>query len=92
MSDAALGDRVVRGTGSAGRFDLAVSAAAGISRAHAQRLISDGRATVNGRRARASDRLVGGETISVELSAAPDPSIISRSRSRSRSSTRTPRC
>jgi 23S rRNA pseudouridine1911/1915/1917 synthase len=75
----ALGDRVVTGTATAGRFDLAVSAAAGISRAHAQRLISDGRATVNGRRARASDRLVGGESIAVELSAPPDPTILPES-------------
>ncbi|MDP9243631.1 MAG: RluA family pseudouridine synthase [Chloroflexota bacterium] len=79
MTDAALGDRVVSGAGTAGRFDLAVSAVAGISRAHAQRLISDGRATVDGRRARASDRLAGGETIRVELSAPPDSTIVPES-------------
>ena len=76
MSDAAaVGDRVVTGAASSGRFDLSVSAVAEISRAHAQRLISDGRATVDGRRARASDRLRGGELIRVELSAPPDPSL-----------------
>ncbi|HLA65247.1 MAG TPA: RluA family pseudouridine synthase [Candidatus Saccharimonadales bacterium] len=76
MSDAAtLGGSVVTGRAPAGRFDLAVSAVAGISRAHAQRLISDGRARVEGRTARASDRLRGGEEISVELSAPPDPTL-----------------
>jgi len=76
VSDAAIaGDRVVTGTASSGRFDLSVSAVAEISRAHAQRLISDGRATVDGRRARASDRLRGGEVIRVELSAPPDPTL-----------------
>lgn len=71
----AIGERVVTGTASGGRFDLSVSAIAEISRAHAQRLISDGRATVDGRRARASDRLRGGEEIRVELSAPPDPTL-----------------
>jgi 23S rRNA pseudouridine1911/1915/1917 synthase len=76
MTDAALAaDRVVTGAASAGRLDLAVSALAGISRAHAQRLISDGRATVDGGRGRASDRLRGGETIRVELSVPADPSL-----------------
>ena len=75
MSDAAVGDRVVTGVAPSGRFDLAVSAVAEISRAHAQRLISDGRAVVDGRRARASDRLRGGESIRVELSAPPDPTL-----------------
>ena len=76
MNDAAaLGDRVVTGAAPSGRFDLAVSGVAGISRAHAQRLISDGRALVDGRRARASDRLRGGERIRVELSAPPDPTL-----------------
>jgi 23S rRNA pseudouridine1911/1915/1917 synthase len=72
---AAIGDRVVTGTATGGRFDLAVSAIGEISRAHAQRLISDGRATVDGRRARASDRLRGGEAIRVELTAPPDPTL-----------------
>jgi len=76
MTDAAaVGDRVVTGAATSGRFDLAVSAVAEISRAHAQRLISDGRALVDGRRARASDRLRGGELIRVELSAPPDPTL-----------------
>jgi 23S rRNA pseudouridine1911/1915/1917 synthase len=72
---AAIGERVVTGTASGGRFDLSVSSVAAISRAHAQRLISDGRATVDGRRGRASDRLRGGEAIRVELSAPPDPTL-----------------
>ncbi len=76
MTDAAhVADRVVTGEASGGRLDLAVSAVAAISRAHAQRLISDGRATVDGRRGRASDRLRGGESIRVELSAPADPSL-----------------
>ncbi len=76
MTDAAaVGDRVVTGEAIRARFDLAVSAVAGISRAHAQRLISDGRAVVDGRRGRASDRLRGGETIRVELSAPADPTL-----------------
>jgi len=79
LTDAALGDRVVSGTATAGRFDLSVSSVAGISRAHAQRLISDGRATVDGRRGRASQRLAGGEEISVELTAPPDPTIVPES-------------
>ena len=68
-------DRVVEGVAAAGRVDLAVVAVAGISRAHAQRLIGDGRALVNGARRRSSDRLVGGERISVQLSAPPDESL-----------------
>jgi len=79
LTDAALGDRMVSGTATAGRFDLSVSSVAGISRAHAQRLISDGRATVDGRRGRASQRLAGGEEISVELTAPPDPTIVPES-------------
>jgi 23S rRNA pseudouridine1911/1915/1917 synthase len=75
VSSAAAVDRVVEGSASAGRFDVAVAGLADISRAHAQRLISDGRALVDGRRARASDRLRGGERISVELSAPPDTSL-----------------
>jgi 23S rRNA pseudouridine1911/1915/1917 synthase len=76
VTDATLvADRVVTGEASGGRLDLAVSALAGISRAHAQRLISDGRATVDGQRGRASDRLRGGESIRVELSAPADPSL-----------------
>ena len=66
---AAAGERVVEGRAEAGRFDVAVAKVAGISRAHAQRLIGDGRARLDGRRARASDRLQGGEQLSVELSA-----------------------
>ena len=68
-------DRRVEGTAPAGRVDVAVAAVAGISRAHAQRLIGDGRALVDGGRRRSSDRLVGGERISVELSAPPDDSL-----------------
>jgi 23S rRNA pseudouridine1911/1915/1917 synthase len=72
----AADDRVVEGVAAAGRFDLAVAAAAGISRAHAQRLISDGRALVEGRRARSSDRLRGGEHLRVTLSAPPDATLV----------------
>lgn len=67
--------RVVDGIAPAGRVDVAVSVVGGISRAHAQRLIGDGRALVDGARRRSSDRLAGGERISVELSAPPDPSL-----------------
>lgn len=76
MSGPAAQARLVEGPAAAGRYDLAVAAVAGISRAHAQRLISDGRALVDGRRARASDRLAGGELISVELSAPPDERLV----------------
>ena len=70
-----VADRVVHGMAPSGRVDLAVAHVAGISRAHAQRLIGDGRAVVDGARRRASARLVGGERISVELSAPPDESL-----------------
>ena len=70
-----VADRVVEGAAPAGRVDLAVAAVAQISRAHAQRLIGDGRALVDGHRRRASDRLAGGELLSVELSAPPDESL-----------------
>ena len=72
-------DRTVEGPAPAGRVDVAVAAVAGISRAHAQRLIGDGRALVDGARRRSSDRLVGGERISVELSAPPDESLLAES-------------
>ena len=75
----AVADRVVEGLAPTGRVDLAVAAVAGISRAHAQRLIGDGRAVVDGRRRRASDRLTGGERVSVELSAPPDESLAAES-------------
>ncbi len=68
--------RVVEGEAERGRFDLAVARVAEISRAHAQRLIGDGRATVDGHRARSSDRLAGGERVTVELSAEPDRSLV----------------
>lgn len=70
-----MADRVAEGPAIAGRTDLAVAAVAGISRAHAQRLIGDGRALVDGRRRRASDRLAGGERVTVELTAPPDGSL-----------------
>lgn len=72
---AATEDRTVEGIAPPGRVDLAVSAVAGISRAHAQRLIGDGRAVVNGDRRRSSDRLAGGERVTVQLSAPPDASL-----------------
>lgn len=68
-------DRTVEGPATAGRVDVVVAAVAGISRAHAQRLIGDGRALVDGGRRRSSDRLTGGERISVELTAPPDESL-----------------
>jgi 23S rRNA pseudouridine1911/1915/1917 synthase len=72
---AATEDRTIEGIAPPGRVDLAVAAVAGISRAHAQRLIGDGRAVVNGARRRSSDRLAGGELVTVELSAPPDESL-----------------
>jgi 23S rRNA pseudouridine1911/1915/1917 synthase len=71
--------RTVEGIAPAGRVDLAVSAVGGISRAHAQRLIGDGRALVDGARRRSSDRLAGGERVTVELSAPPDDSLVAES-------------
>ena len=50
-----------------GRLDLAVSGAAGVSRSQAQRLIAGGRALVEGRPGRASDRLLGGERLTIDL-------------------------
>lgn len=76
---AATADRTVTGIAPAGRVDLAVSAVAGISRAHAQRLIGDGRALVDGARRRSSDRLAGGERVAVELSAPPDATLAAES-------------
>ncbi len=70
-----VADRIIEGVAPSGRVDLAVAAVAEISRAHAQRLIGDGRALVDGRRRRSSDRLTGGERVSVELSAPPDESL-----------------
>jgi 23S rRNA pseudouridine1911/1915/1917 synthase len=72
-------DRTVEGAAPAGRVDVAVASVGGISRAHAQRLIGDGRALVDGGRRRSSDRLVGGERISVELSAPPDETLLPES-------------
>jgi len=67
--------RIVEGDAPAGRVDLAISIVADISRAHAQRLIGDGRALVDGARRRSSDRLHGGERLWVELSAPPDATL-----------------
>jgi len=75
----AAAERTVEGAAAAGRVDIAVAAMAGISRAHAQRLIGDGRALVDGARRRSSDRLLGGELLSVELSAPPDESLLAES-------------
>jgi 23S rRNA pseudouridine1911/1915/1917 synthase len=74
-----VADRTVEGEAQAGRVDLAVAAVAGISRAHAQRLIGDGRAVIDGARRRSSDRLVGGERIKVELTAPPDETLVAES-------------
>lgn len=68
-------DRTVEGPAPSGRVDVGVAQVAGISRAHAQRLIGDGRALVDGARRRSSERLAGGERISVELSAPADESL-----------------
>ena len=76
MTNASAASRLVEGPAPAGRADLAVSAVAGISRAHAQRLLGDGRATIDGQRRRSSDRLAGGELVVVELSAPPDPTLV----------------
>jgi len=70
-----VADRFVEGPAPSGRVDLAVASVAVISRAHAQRLIGDGRALVDGARRRSSDRLVGGERVTVELTAPPDQSL-----------------
>ena len=70
-----VADRIVEGMAPAGRVDVAVASVAEISRAHAQRLIGDGRALVDGGRRRSSDRLIGGERIRVELTAPPDDSL-----------------
>ncbi|HJT63160.1 MAG TPA: RluA family pseudouridine synthase [Candidatus Limnocylindria bacterium] len=70
------GERILEGPAPAGRVDVAVAAVAGISRAHAQRLLGDGRALVDGHPRRASDRLTGGERLRVVLSAPPDPTLI----------------
>jgi 23S rRNA pseudouridine1911/1915/1917 synthase len=75
----AAADRIVEGEAPPGRVDLAVAAVAEISRAHAQRLIGDGRALVDGARRRASDRLTGGEHVRVELSAPPDETLLAES-------------
>lgn len=74
-----VADRTMEGPAEPGRVDLAVVAVAGISRAHAQRLIGDGRALVDGARRRSSDRLLGGEQITVELSAPADESLAAES-------------
>jgi 23S rRNA pseudouridine1911/1915/1917 synthase len=70
------GERILEGPAPAGRVDVAVAAVAGISRAHAQRLLGDGRALVDGRPRRASDRLTGGEQLRITLSAPPDPTLV----------------
>jgi 23S rRNA pseudouridine1911/1915/1917 synthase len=72
-------DRVVEGAAPAGRADLAVATVAEISRAHAQRLLGDGRALVDGHRRRSSDRLAGGELVRVELTAPPDETLAAES-------------
>ena len=70
-----VADRTVEGPAPSGRADVAVASVAAISRAHAQRLLGDGRALVDGTRRRSSDRLAGGERITVLLSAPPDETL-----------------
>jgi 23S rRNA pseudouridine1911/1915/1917 synthase len=72
----ASGERILEGPAPAGRADVAVAAVAGISRAHAQRLLGDGRVLVDGRSRRSSDRLAGGELLRITLSAPPDPTLV----------------
>ncbi len=74
-----VADRVVEGPAPTGRADLAVASVAEISRAHAQRLLGDGRALVDGNRRRSSDRLAGGERVRVELTAPPDETLAAES-------------
>jgi 23S rRNA pseudouridine1911/1915/1917 synthase len=74
-----VAERHLEGVAPPGRVDVAVAAVAGISRAHAQRLVGDGRALVDGARRRSSDRLQGGERVTVELSAPPDESLAAES-------------
>ena len=75
MTDAAAPPQTRSGVAVAGRVDLAVSALGGISRAHAQRLLADGRALVDGRPRRASDRLRGGERLTIRLDPVADPNL-----------------
>jgi 23S rRNA pseudouridine1911/1915/1917 synthase len=65
----------VDGPAAAGRSDVAVAAVAGISRAHAQRLLGDGRALIDGQRRRPSDRLHGGERVEVDLEPVEDATL-----------------
>ena len=76
MASERAGERVIEAAAPAGRLDLAVSAAARISRAEAQRLISVGRAGVEGRPGRASDRLRGGERLLIELPETASPTLV----------------
>ncbi len=75
MTDPSAAAETRTGIAAAGRADLAVSAIGGISRAHAQRLLSDGRALVDGHARRSSDRLQGGEQLTIHLEAVPDQSL-----------------
>ena len=56
-----------------GRLDVAVSAMAGVSRSQAQRLIVLGRALVEGRPGRSSERLRGGERLRIEVPEVEEP-------------------
>ncbi|MFN2483439.1 MAG: RluA family pseudouridine synthase [Candidatus Limnocylindria bacterium] len=71
-----VADAVVEADATPGRLDLAVSHAAGVSRAEAQRLIAGGRALVDGRPGRSSDRLRGGERLTVRPLAATSPELL----------------
>ena len=76
MASERAGERVIEAAAPAGRLDLAVSSAAHISRAEAQRLISVGRAGVEGRPGRASDRLRGGERLLIALPETASPVLV----------------
>jgi 23S rRNA pseudouridine1911/1915/1917 synthase len=60
-----------------GRLDAVAASHLGIARADIQRAIAEGRVTVDGQRRRKSFRLLGGETVEVDIgesvSPAPDP-------------------
>ena len=68
-------ERVVEADAPAGRLDLAVSEAAQISRALAQRLIAAGEALVEGRTGRPGDRLRGGERLLVRVPPPAQPEL-----------------
>jgi 23S rRNA pseudouridine1911/1915/1917 synthase len=63
-------------TGAGGRADRFVADASGLSRAHVQRLISDGRVTSGGVPVRARDTLAPGSVVVVDVPEAPPPTLV----------------